>query len=59
MPLAAQQAGIPLLQGSAGTAGGTPHVAVVQEIQCEIAAEEELRFRIAIIHAEQDKAYLK
>jgi hypothetical protein len=59
MLLAARQAGIPLLLGSAGTAGGIPHVAVVKEILCEIAAEERLSFPLAIIQAEQDKTYLK
>jgi hypothetical protein len=59
MLLAARQAGIPLLLGSAGTAGGVPHVAIVKDILCEIAAEEGLRFPLAIIQAEQDKSYLK
>jgi hypothetical protein len=59
MLLAARHAGIPLLLGSAGTAGGEPHIAIVKDILCEIAAEEGLRFPLAIIHAEQDKAYLK
>ena len=56
---AARRAKIPLLLGSAGTAGGKPHVAVVKEIILEIAAEEKLAFPMALIHAEQDKAYLK
>jgi hypothetical protein len=57
--LAARQAGIPLLLGSAGTAGGAPHVAIVKDLLYEIAAEEGLSFPLAIIHAEQDKTYLK
>lgn len=56
---AARQAKIPLLLGSAGTAGGEPHIAAVREIIMEIAAEENLAFPMALIHAEQDKAYLK
>jgi hypothetical protein len=56
---AARQAGIPLLLGSAGTAGGAPHVAIVKDILCEIAAEEGLSFPLALIHTEQDKSYLK
>ena len=56
---AAWQANIPLLIGSAGTAGGEPHLALVRDIVLEIAKEEGLRFRLALIHAEQDKAYLK
>src|SRR5262249_51641281 len=59
MLLAARQAGIPLLLGSAGTAGGAPHVAIVKDIMGEIAAEGGLRFPLAIIHAEQDKRDLK
>lgn len=59
MLLAARKAGIPLLIGSAGTAGGTPHVAAVRRIVEEIAREEGLKFPMAIIHAEQDKDYLK
>jgi hypothetical protein len=56
---AARQAVIPLLVGSAGTAGGEPHLALVRDIVLEIAREDGLRFRLALIHAEQDKAYLK
>ena len=59
MLLAARKAGIPLLMGSAGTAGGAPHVAAVRRIVEEIAREEGLKFPMAIIHAEQDKDYLK
>lgn len=59
MLTAARQAGVPLLIGSAGTAGGEPHLAIVRDIVIEIAREEGLRFRLALIHAEQDKAYLK
>ncbi len=59
MILAARKAGIPLLIGSAGTAGGMPHVAAVKEVVEEIAAEENLKFPMAVITAEQDKDYLK
>ncbi len=59
MLLATRKAGIPLLIGSAGTAGGTPHVAAVKGIVEEIAAEENLKFPMAVINAEQDKDYLK
>src|SRR5919106_6077770 len=59
MLLAARQAGIPLLLGSVGTAGGVPHVAIVKDILYEIAAEEGLSFPLALIQAEPDKAYLK
>jgi hypothetical protein len=56
---AARAAGIPLLIGSAGTAGGTPHLALFKDIVLDIAREEGLRFKLALIGAEQDKAYLK
>lgn len=56
---AARRAKIPLLIGSAGTAGGDPHLAQYGEIVMEIAREENLTFRLALIHAEQRKTYLK
>jgi hypothetical protein len=39
MLLAARQAGILRLLDSAGTAGGEPHIAIVRDILCEIAAD--------------------
>jgi hypothetical protein len=59
MLIGARRAGIPLLIGSAGTAGADVHVEWFCEIVKEIAREEQLCFRLAVIHAEQDKAYLK
>ena len=56
---AARKARIPLLIGSAGTAGGAPHVALFKRIVEDIAREDMLAFPMALIHAEQDKAYLK
>ncbi|MGV6873769.1 acyclic terpene utilization AtuA family protein [Pseudochelatococcus sp. B33] len=56
---AAKRAGIPLLIGSAGTAGGAPHLAKFKEIALEIAREEVLKFSLALISSEQDKEYLK
>lgn len=56
--LAARRAGIPLVVGSAGLAGSRPHVAWAREILNEIAFEEELHFRLAVIHSDQDKDYL-
>ena len=55
----ARRLGIPLLLGSAGTAGGDAQLELVRGIVEEIAASEGLEFRLALIHAEQDKAYLK
>ena len=59
MLLAARRAKVPLLIGSAGTAGGAPHVALFRRIVEDIAREEKLAFPMALIHAEQDKGYLK
>lgn len=50
---------IPLIIGSAGTAGGNPHVEWMLEILNEIAREEALSFRLAVILSEQDKDYIK
>lgn len=60
MLLGARKAGIPLLIGSAGTAGGDIQLQLVRAMIEEIAAAEKLpRFQLALIRAEQDKAYLK
>ena len=59
MLLGARRLKIPLLVGSVGTAGGDPHLLWGYEILKEIAAAENLSFKLALIHAEQDKAYLK
>ena len=59
MLLGARRLKIPLLIGSTGTAGGDPHLAWGYDILKEIAAAENLKFKVALIHAEQDKAYLK
>lgn len=58
MLLAARRKKIPLLLGSAGTAGGEPHLAAFKEIVLEIAREEGLKFPMAVIHSEQNKGYL-
>lgn len=50
---------IPLLIGSAGTAGADDHLDWVFGIAKEIAAEDGLSFTLALIHAEQPKDYLK
>jgi hypothetical protein len=57
--LAARSRSIPFLTGSAGMAGGDQNLAWVVDIVTEIAREENLHFTMAIIHAEQDKEYLK
>lgn len=58
MLLAARARGIPLLIGSCGYAGGDPHIERYRRIVEEIAREENLHFRLAVIHAEQDKRFL-
>lgn len=55
---AARRKGVPLVIGSAGGAGGAPHLTWTVEIVREIAAEQGLRFKMAVIQAEQDRAYL-
>jgi hypothetical protein len=44
---------VPVVIGSAGGGGGEPHLAWSRELVEEIAAERGLRFRMAVIHAEQ------
>jgi hypothetical protein len=56
---AARSARIPLIIGSAGLAGARPHVAWANEILHEITREDGLHFRLAVIHSDQDKAYLR
>jgi hypothetical protein len=56
---AARRAKVPLLIGSAGTAGGAPHLTMFKQLILEIAQDENLRFPMALIHSEQDKQYLK
>lgn len=53
--LAARSTGTPLVIGSAGTAGGEPHLASLVKILHEVAGEEGLHFRAAAIHAEVDR----
>ena len=57
--LGARSKHIPLLIGSAGTGGGDINLAWAVEIAKEIAHEEGLHFKMAVIHSEQDKDYLK
>jgi len=59
MLIGARRLNIPLLIGSAGTAGGNAHLDGFVNIVREIAGEENLRFKLAVIRSEQDKDHLK
>ena len=50
---------IPVCIGSAGGSGGEPHLAWNREIIEEIAREQDLHFRLALIHAELPKEMIK
>jgi len=50
---------IPILVGSAGGSGAETHLNWTLEIVREIAKEKNLHFKMAVIHAEIDKDYLK
>ena len=56
---AARKQGIPMVIGSCGGAGGEPHLQTVANLVREIAHEDGLHFRLAVIHAEQDKGWVK
>jgi hypothetical protein len=53
--LAGRRLGVPVLLGSAGSAGGEPHLQFTLEVLREIALRHRLSFRMAVIHAEIDK----
>ena len=59
MLLAGRAAGVPVIIGSAGTAGGDPHLQFTREVIEEIAHDEGLSFRLALIHSELDRGYLR
>jgi hypothetical protein len=50
---------VPLIVGSCGFGGGDAGVDWMRDIALEIAREEGLRFKLALVRSEQDKAYLK
>ena len=56
---AAADAGIPLLVGSCGQAGGDKNVDWTRDIAVEVAAELGLKPRIALLYSEQSKQVLK
>lgn len=59
MITAGQSLGIPVIIGTAGGAGGKPHLDWTVEIIKEIAREEGLTFSLAIIEADFDKAWIQ
>lgn len=56
---AALSAKIPMVISSCGGAGGDPHLQAVVDIVREVARERGYRFKMATIHAEQSKAWVK
>jgi len=56
---AGAQAGIPLIIGTCGQAGGDRNVDWTRDVVLEVAAELGIRPRIALLYSEQDKALLK
>lgn len=50
---------IPVLVGSAGGAGGKPHLEWLTDIAREICREQGYQFKVALIEGELDKAWLK
>lgn len=59
MLLAAISHDVPMIIGTCGGAGGEPHLALVATMVREIAAEEGLSFKMAVIRSEQSKADVK
>ena len=59
MLLAGRAAKIPVIVGTACTAGNDDQLARLVGIAKQIAREEKLSFKLAAIHCEQDKGYLK
>ena len=55
---ASAETGIPVAISTAGGAGGTPHLEATAALAREIAREDKLDFKMALIGSEQDKAFL-
>ena len=58
MLIAGHDRNIPVIVGTSGTAGGDAHLAWTREIVEEIARENDLHFKMALIHSEQTKDYV-
>jgi hypothetical protein len=59
MLLGARRINVPLMIGTAGTGGNDEQLELIANMLREIAAAENLSFKLALIHAEQTKDYLK
>lgn len=59
MMLARDTLSVPLIIGSCGTCGTDSGVDFVRDICLEIARENQLQFKLALVYSEQDKNYLK
>jgi hypothetical protein len=55
----ARAAGVPLMIGSAGMGGGNPNLEVVRSMLLEIAREEGMHFRLAVIRSEIEPATVR
>lgn len=55
---AARENNIPVIVGTAGGSGGEPHLQGVVDIVKSIGKENDLEFKMAIIHAEIEKEYV-
>jgi len=56
--LAGRRLDVPVILGSAGSAGGEPHLQLTLRVLYEIAQRHRLSFHLAVIHAEVDKSYV-
>ena len=56
---AARKKKIPYIIGSAGTAGGNPHIDSVLDTMHELAKRDGHRFKLAVIRSEMDKEFIK
>src|SRR5204863_9789919 len=50
---------VPLVVGSAGMGGGEPNLQLFKKILLEIARDEGLHFKLAIVHSEIDKGRVR
>ena len=58
MLIAGHDRKVPVIIGTSGGAGGDPHLQWMREIVEEIARENDLHFKVALIHSEQSVEYV-